>query len=111
MANDIVPQLKVKMNVMMMTRNSGMDLPPTVSANTSAGCGQGTCVDIRTFMYEIRNDPKTKVSPSRKIHIITLAQGTFLNARWSQEKSAMRLCRPSGGAVTAAVLVGAGCVM
>src|SRR5258708_29540303 len=110
MANDIVPQLKVKMNVMMMTRNSGMDLPPTVSANTSAGCGQGTCVDIRTFMYPIRNEPKTKVSPSRKIHIITLAQGTFLNARWSEEKSAMRLSKPSG-AVTDAVLVGAGCVM
>ncbi len=37
-----------------------------------------------------------KVSLTRKIHIIGLPQGTFLNARWSDEKSETMLRRPSG---------------
>ncbi len=47
---------------MMAIRSSGMFLPNIVSANTSLGLGQGTVVDIRTFMYEIRKLPKMKVS-------------------------------------------------
>ena len=47
-----------------------------VSAKTSLGFGQGTVVDIRTCMYEIRKHEKMNVSLSRKIHIIALPQGT-----------------------------------
>ena len=38
-------------------------------------------VDIRTVMYEIKKALKMKVSLRRKIHIMALPQGTFLNAR------------------------------
>jgi hypothetical protein len=39
-------------------------------------------------MYEIRKQEKMKVSLRRKIHIMALPQGTFLNARWSDDQSA-----------------------
>jgi hypothetical protein len=58
-----------------------MLLPPIVKAKTSLGFGQGTVVDIRTVMYEIKKELKMNVSLRRKIHIIALPQGTFLNAR------------------------------
>ena len=48
-------------------------------------------------MYEIRKLPKMKVSLRRKIHIIGLPQGTFLKARWSDDKSATMPCRPFAG--------------
>ena len=35
---------------MIAIRISGMCCPPMVSAKTSLGFGQGTVVDIRTFM-------------------------------------------------------------
>ena len=47
-----------------------------LSANTSLGFGQGTVVDIRTFMYEVRKQVKMNVSLRRKIHIIAFPQGT-----------------------------------
>ena len=50
-------------------------------------------MDIRTFMYEIKKAPKMKVSLTRKIHIIALPQGTFLNARWSEDQSATTPCK------------------
>ena len=37
-----------------------------------------------------------KVSLTRKIHIMALPQGTFLNARWSEDQSATMPCKPSG---------------
>src|SRR3954471_13889886 len=46
----IVPLLLIRTNVMMAIRISGIDVPPTVSANTSLGFGHGTVVDIRTVM-------------------------------------------------------------
>jgi hypothetical protein len=80
-ARTIVPLLLIRMKVMIAIRISGILLPPIVKAKTSLGLGQGTVVDIRTVMYEIRNELKMNVSLSRKIHIIALPQGTFLNAR------------------------------
>src|SRR5512134_123004 len=80
---------------MIAISRSGTFLPNIVSENTSLGLGHGTVVEIRTVMYEIRKLPKMNVSLTRKIHIIGLPQGTFLNARWSDEKSETTLCRPS----------------
>ena len=80
-ARTIVPLLLIKMKVMIAIRISGILLPPIVKAKTSLGFGQGTVVDIRTVMYEIKKELKMKVSLRRKIHIIALPQGTFLNAR------------------------------
>jgi len=60
------------------------------------GLGQGTVVDIRTVMYEIRKQLKMNVSLRRKIHIMTLPQGTFLKARWSEDQSAAMLLHPVG---------------
>src|SRR6266567_2628089 len=93
------------MNVMIAIRMSGMSWPPMLSAKTWLGFGQGTVVEIRTVMYEIRNELKMNVSLSRKIHIIALPQGTFLNARWSDDQSATTPCKPgcSGAAPTALV--------
>jgi hypothetical protein len=51
--------------------------------------GQGSVVDIRTVMYEIKKVLKMKVSLRRKIHIMALPHGTFLNARWSEDQSPM----------------------
>jgi hypothetical protein len=58
--------------------------------------GQGSVVEIRTVMYEIRKQLKMKVSLSRKIHIMALPQGTFLNALWSEAQSAAMPLSPSG---------------
>src|SRR5258708_14054948 len=92
----IVPLLLIKMNVMMAIRLSGILLPKSVKAKTSLGLGQGSVVDIRTVMYEIKKALKMKVSLRRKIHIIALPHGTFLNARWSEDQSARMPCKPSG---------------
>src|SRR5207302_1759193 len=92
----IVPLLLIRMKVMIAIRISGMLLPPIVKAKTSLGFGHGTVVDIRTVMYEIRKELKMNVSLSRKIHIIALPQGTFLNARWSEDQSATMPSKPSG---------------
>ena len=51
-----------------------------------------------------------KVSLRRKIHIMALPQGTFLNARWSEDQSATMPCKPSGGASTAGFVI-ASCAM
>ena len=87
---------------MIAISNSGTFRPNIISENTSLGLGQGTVVDERTVMYEIRKLPKMKVSLSRKIHIIGLPHGTPLNARWSEDTSATMLCQaPLGGSVPA----------
>jgi len=85
-----------------------MLLPQASTQTPSLGFGHGAVVDIRTVMYEIRNELKMNVSLRRKIHIIALPQGTFLNARWSEDQSATTPCKPgASGASTA--LVGAVC--
>src|SRR5216684_3376930 len=99
----IVPLLLIRTKVMMAIRMSGIFLPQSVKAKTSLGLGQGSVVDMRTVMYEIRKQLKMKVSLSRKIHIIALPQGTFLNARWSEDQSATMPCKPSGSAAGSAV--------
>src|ERR1039457_4085951 len=107
----MVPLLLIRTKVMMAIRMRGIFLPQSVKAKTSLGLGQGSVVDIRTVMYEIRKQLKMKVSLSRKIHIIALPQGTFLNARWSEDKSATTPCKPSGSGRDSAELVIAGCAM
>src|SRR3990172_10014128 len=92
----IVPLVMIKMNVMMAISMRGISLPPIFNAKTSLGFGQGTVVDVRTVMYDRRKQLKMKVSLRRNIHIIALPQGTFLNARWSEDQSATIPCRPSG---------------
>src|SRR3954470_8627155 len=82
------------MKVIMAIRISGTGLPPTSSAKTSLGFGQGTTVDIRTVMYDIRKQLKMNVSLSRKIHIMAFPQDALLNARWSEDQSATRECQP-----------------
>ena len=62
-------------------------------------------------MYEIRNELKMNVSLSRKIHIIALPHGTFLNARWSDDQSATMPCMPSASGSASVRLVSAGCVI
>src|SRR5437867_3439136 len=94
---------------MMAIRMRGMLLPAIVSAKTSLGLGHGAVVLIRTVMYEIRNELKMNVSESRKIHIIALPHGTFLNARWSDAQSATTPSMP--GASVSPVPVNADCVM
>src|SRR6266568_4068595 len=89
----------------------GMLLPNSVRPKTSLGLGQGSVVDIRTVMYEIRKQLKMKVSLRRKIHIIALPQGTFLNARWSEDQSATMPWMPSGSARGFPVLVRIACVI
>src|SRR3972149_8707864 len=107
----IVPLLLIRMKVMMAIRMRGILLPQSVNAKTSLGLGQGSVVDIRTVMYEIRKALKMKVSLTRKIHIMALPQGTFLNARWSEDQSATMPCKPSGSGRDSAELVITGCVM
>src|SRR5712691_6430576 len=102
----IVPLLLIRTKVMMAIRMSGIFLPQSVKAKTSLGLGQGSVVDMRTVMYEIRKQLKMKVSLRRKIHIIALPQGTFLNARWSEDQSATMPCKPSGSAGGSTALVG-----
>src|SRR6266487_4183421 len=94
----IVPLLLIRTKVMMAIRRRGMLLPNSVRPKTSLGLGQGSVVDMRTVMYEIRKQLKMKVSLRRKIHIIALPQGTFLNARWSEDQSAMMPWDPPGNA-------------
>src|SRR3990170_7934148 len=107
----IVPLELIRMKVMIAIRMRGILWPPIVSEKTSLGLGHGTSVDQRTVMYDSRKQLKMKVSLSRKIHIIALPQGTFLNARWSEEKSATMPCKPSGSGRDSAEPVITGCVM
>jgi hypothetical protein len=62
-------------------------------------------------MYESKKQLKMKVSLRRKIHIIALPQGTFLNALWSDDQSPTTPCKPSLRAMVSPVLDGAGCAM
>src|SRR6202047_1096414 len=96
----IVPLLVIRTMVMIAIRMSGMRAFPMLSAKTSLGFGQGTVVDIRTFMYEVRKQVKMKVSLRRKIHIIALPQGTR-NACLSADQSDTSPGRPSGAAAGA----------
>src|SRR5260370_36268849 len=102
----IVPLLLIKTKVMMAIRMRGILWPNSVRAKTSLGLGQGSVVDIRTVMYEIKKLLKMKVSLRRKIHIMALPQGTFLNARWSEDQSATMPCKPSGSGARSTALVG-----
>src|SRR2546425_11243168 len=103
----IVPLLLIKMKVMMAIRMRGIVVPPIVSAKTSLGLGHGTVVDIRSVMYESRKQLKMKVSLRRKIHIMALPQETFLNARWSEDQSAVMPCHPAGRVRPSPVFVSA----
>jgi hypothetical protein len=94
----IVPLLLIRTKVMMAIRIRGMLCPKSVSAKTSLGLGQGSVVDIRTVMYEIKNELKMNVSLRRKIHIMAFPQGTFLNARWSEDQSETMPGTPSSSA-------------
>src|SRR5437867_9119650 len=96
---------------MMAIRRSGTSTPPIAKPKTSLGLGQGTVVDIRTVIYEIRKELKMNVSLKRKIHIIALPQGTFLNARWSEDQSATMPWMPPGSGRDPAAVVRIACVM
>src|SRR6516165_5667881 len=91
----IVPLLLIKVKVMIAIRRRGTLWPQSVKPKISLGLGHGTVVEARTVMYEIKKELKMKVSLSRKIHIIALPHGTFLNARWSEDQSATMPCTPS----------------
>src|SRR3981081_4365391 len=99
------------MKVMIAIRISGILLPPIVKAKTSLGLGQGSVVDIRTVMYEIRKELKMNVSLSRKIHIMALPQGTFLNARWSEDQSETMPWMPSASGRGSAAVARVPCVI
>src|SRR5215831_6931888 len=107
----MVPLLLIRMKVMIAIRISGIFAPPMTNEKTSLGLGQGTVVEIRTVMYEIRKELKMNVSLSRKIHIIALPHGTFLNARWSEDQSATMPSKPSGRGRAAPVPVSAVCAI
>src|SRR6267154_5468324 len=94
----IVPLLVIRTMVMIAIRMSGTDVFPIFNAKTSLGFGQGTVVDIRTFMYEVRKQVKMKVSLRRKIHIIALPQGTG-KACLSADQSETTPGRPGSAAV------------
>src|SRR6266487_6761852 len=96
---------------MIAIRMRGIFLPQSVNAKTSLGLGQGSVADIRTVMYEIKKELKMKVSLRRKIHIMALPQGTFLNARWSEDQSATIPCTPSGSGRGSTVFVAIAWVM
>src|SRR5712671_5314651 len=100
----MVPLLVISTMVMIAMRMSGMRAFPMFSAKTSLGFGQGTVVDIRTFMYEVRKQVKMKVSLRRKIHIIALPQGTR-NACLSADQSDTTPGRPAGAEVDSLVVV------
>src|ERR1700745_2536631 len=91
----MVPLLEIRTMVMIAIRMSGMRALPMFKAKISLGFGQGTVVDIRTFMYEVRKQVKMKVSLRRKIHIIALPQGTG-NACLSPDQSATTPGKPAG---------------
>src|SRR2546430_17403151 len=101
----MVPMPVISTKVMNAIKRKGTLPPHRVRPKTSLGLGQGSVVDMRTVMYEIRKQLKMKVSLRRKIHIIALPQGTFLNARWSEDQSATMPWMPSGNATGSAVLV------
>src|SRR6266446_8827888 len=107
----IVPLLLIRTKVMMAIRMRGIFLPNRTKAKTSLGLGQGSVVDILTVMYEIRKELNMNVSLRRKIHIIALPQGTFLNARWSEDQSATMPSKPSGRGRACPVPVSAGCAI
>src|SRR5438309_2170400 len=94
----IVPLLVISTIVMIAIRMRGMSVPAMFNANTSLGFGQGTVVEIRTFMYEVRKQVKMNVSLSRKIHIIALPQGTW-NASLSPDQSETTPGKPAGAGV------------
>src|ERR1700738_2245919 len=102
----MVPLLVISTMVMIAIRMSGMRAFPMLSAKTSLGFGQGTVVDIRTFMYEVRKQVKMKVSLRRKIHIIALPQGTR-NACLSADQSETTPGKPSDAEVGSAAVAGA----
>ena len=52
----IVPLDVISTNVMMAIRISGMGSPPSESANTSLGLGQGTVVEVHQEKAEVRLD-------------------------------------------------------
>src|SRR6516162_4325677 len=99
----MVPLLVIRTMVMIAIRIRGMRFPPISNANVSLTFGQGTVVDIRTFMYEVRKQVKMKVSLRRKIHIIALPQGTG-NAFLSPDQSATTPGNPGSAEVDASVL-------
>src|SRR5207302_10825871 len=107
----MVPLLLIRTNVMMAIRSRGTLLPHSVRPKTSLGLGQGSVVDVRTVMYEIRKQLKMNVSLRRKIHIMAWPQRTFLNARWSEDQSATMPWMPSGSGRGAAVLVRIACAI
>src|ERR1700716_885396 len=107
----MVPLLLIRIKVMMAIRMRGILWPPTVNAKTSLGLGQGSVVEIRTVMYEIKKELKMNVSLRRKIHIIALPQGTFLNAPWAEHQAATMPCKPSASGRGSPVLASAGSVM
>src|SRR5260370_41217359 len=102
----MVPLMVIRTMVMIAIRMRGMVVPPIFKAKTSLGFGQGTVVDIRTFMYPVRKQVKMKVSLRRKIHIIALPQGTG-NACLSADQSETTPRSPSGAARDSPVVVGA----
>src|ERR1700730_6688855 len=104
----MVPLLVIRTMVMIAIRISGMRVPPILREKTSLGFGQGTVVDMRTFMYEVRKQVKMKVSLRRKIHIIALPQGTR-NACLSADQSDTTPGRPSGAEAGSPEVVGASC--
>src|SRR3977135_3173486 len=107
----IVPLLLIRTKVMMAIRIRGIFLPNRTKAKTSLGLGQGSVVDILTVMYEIKKELNMNVSLRRKIHIMALPQGTFLNARWSEDQSATMPSMPSGSGRGSAAVVRVACVI
>src|SRR3989304_9205993 len=107
----IVPLLLIRTKGSVAIRMRGIFFPQSVKAKTSLGLGQGSVVDIRTHIYAIKKLLKMKVSLSRKIHIIALPQGTPLNARWSEDQSATKPCKPSGSGSDPPEVVITGCVI
>jgi hypothetical protein len=97
----MVPLLVIRIKVMMAINISGMGSPPKLRANTSLGFGQGTRVDMRTFMYEVRKHVKMNVSLKRKNHIMAFPQGTW-NVCLSELQSWTKPWNPSGRVAAAA---------
>src|SRR5919109_4241699 len=106
----IVPLLLIKMKVMMAIRIRGISVPPITKAKTLPVSGQGTVVDKRTVIYPVKNEPKMKVSLSRKIHIIALPQLT-LNDCLSEDQSATMSRHPEGSARDPAVFICPRCAL
>src|SRR5437667_10076654 len=107
----MVTLLISRTKVMIAIRSSVILFPNIFRPKHSLVLGQGSVVDMRTVMYEIRKQLKMNVSLRRKIHIIALPQGTFLNARWSEDQSATMPWMPSGRGRACPVFVRMACVM